>query len=355
MDHSAKAHPILGRISGLRRWYAMLASLKRFDASEIAQQRLRIIQFFEQYGEQATKEAFGADRKVISRWRQRLGEQQGKLQALVPHSTRPHRVRTATVHPQITAFIKEERELHHRVGKEKLKPDIDLFCEQHGLTSISASTIGREIKRHSFFFQKAGRMYHNPSSGWATNQRRKQRLRIRHSPKPEAYGHILSDTVERITDGIRDYFISAIDAKMKFCLTLRYSRLTAVNMKDFYERFKQVYPATIRVWQTDNGGENLGVFDQQLAVDGIPHYFIYPRCPKIDTFIERYNRTLQEEFIDEHLDTIHDQQVFSQLLTEWNLYYNTKRRHHSLGLKSPLQYLVENNQMSHMLWTYTYF
>ncbi|MBI2405222.1 hypothetical protein HYV22_03540 [Candidatus Gottesmanbacteria bacterium] len=28
--------------------------------------------------------------------------------------------------------------------------------------------------------------------------------------------HILSDTVERITDGVKDYFLSAIDAKMKF-------------------------------------------------------------------------------------------------------------------------------------------
>lgn len=50
----------------------MLCSLRRFDKSEVAQQRMRIIKFYEKYGEKATYEAFGVSRKVISRWRKRL-------------------------------------------------------------------------------------------------------------------------------------------------------------------------------------------------------------------------------------------------------------------------------------------
>lgn len=107
------------------------------------------------------------------------------------------------------------------------------------------------------------------------------------------------------------------------------------------------------VWQSDNGSENLGVFDQQLEQDKIPHLFIYPRCPQIDTFIERYNRTVQEEFVDYHLDIIHDDRLFNEKLVEWNLYYDCKRRHHSLGLTSPLQYFVDNGGMSQMSLTYT--
>ncbi len=147
--------------------------------------------------------------------------------------------------------------------------------------------------------------------------------------------------------------MSAIDAKMKFALTLRYKRITSTNMKDFYHRFRSVYPSTVRVWQSDNGSENLGVFDKQLEKDNIPHLFINPRCPKIDTFIERYNRTVQEEFIDCHEDVIHDQRVFAKRLADWNVYCNTKRRHHSLGLKSPLQSFVDNGGMSQMSLTYT--
>lgn len=333
----------------------MLYSLRRFSESEIALQRMKIIKFYDQYGEKAVKEAFGADRKVISRWKQRLAKSKGKLSSLIPLSTKPHRVRVPQVDPQITAFIKDQREAHPRIGKEKLKPDLDICCHKLGIPTISTSTIGNVIKRNHFFFQKAaGKIYHDPNSKWAKNQvKRKKRLRIKHSPKPTEYGHILSDTVERITDGIKDYFLSAIDARMKFALTLNYRYNNSDSMKDFYFKFKQVYPAIVRVWQSDNGKENLGVFDQQLEKDGIPHLFIYPNCPQVDTFIERYNRTLQEEFIDYHLDIIHDKKLFNQKLADWNIYYDINRRHHSLGLVSPLRHFVEKGGMSHKYLTYT--
>lgn len=342
------------RIRGFRRWSHMLSSLRKFTSNEVAQKRMEMIAFYDQFGEAATKQAFGADRKVISRWRKRLTLSGGKLSALAPTSTRPRRCRVPHTDSQIVDFIRDQREAHPRIGKEKLKPDADMYCLKLGISPVSTSTIGNIIKRHHLFYQKAGKAYHNPNSKWAQNEvKKKKRLRIKHSPKPAYYGHILSDTVEKIVDGTRYYFMSAIDAKMKFALTLRYRRITSQNMKDFYLRFKQVYPGRVMVWQSDNGSENLGVFDQQLEKDQIPHLFIYPRCPKIDTFIERYNRTVQEEFIDYHLDIIHDDLLFNEKLVEWNLYYDCDRRHHSLGLKSPLQYLVDNGGLSHMSLTYT--
>ena len=332
----------------------MLSSLRKFDTNELAQKRMEMISFYDHYVEDATKHAFGADRKVISRWRKRLIVSCGKLTSLAPISTRPHRVRRATTDPRIVDWIRKQRETYPKIGKDKLKPDLDIHCRSLGILSVSESTIGNIIKRNKFFFQKTGKAYHIPGGKWAQKEaKRKKRLRIKHSPKPDHYGHILSDTVEKIVDGTRYYLMSAIDARMKFALTLKYKRITATNMRDFYLRFKQVYPGRIMVWQSDNGSENLGVFDQQLEKDRIPHLFIYPRCPKIDTFIERYNRTLQEECIDYHEDIIHDDVLMNEQLVGWNLYYNGKRRHHSLGLKSPLQYFVDNGGMSQMSLTYT--
>jgi putative transposase len=332
----------------------MIYHLRKFDASEIAGERMKIISFYQQYGEKAAKEAFGADRKVISRWRKRLTNSKGRLSALIPDSTRPCQIRKPTTDPKIVEFIRIKREDHPRIGKDKIKPDLDEYCFKIGIPTVSKSTIGNIIKRNHFFYQKAERIYHNPASKWAQNKtKKKKKLRIKHSPKPVDYGHILSDTVERITDGVKDYFMSAIDAKMKFALTLNYKRITSRNMKDFYRRFKSVYPGTIRIWQSDNGSENLGEFDEELEKDNIPHLFIYPRCPKIDTFIERYNRTLQEEFIDYHTDIIHDKKLFNQKLADWNIYYDCERRHHSLGLKSPIDYLIENEGMSQKSLTYT--
>jgi len=333
---------------------SMIASLRRFDKDEVAQERMKIIKFYAQYGEKATRQAFGADRKVISRWRKRLGESGGRLTSLIPSSTKPRHVRQSQTRMEVVAFIRGQREKHYRIGKEKLKVFVDKFCKEKDLPTVSVSTIGNLIKRNSFFFQRQGRIYHNPASNWAQNKTKKtKRLRVKHSPKPEGFGYIVSDSVERITDGIKEYFTSAVDAKMKFGLTINYKRLTSVNMKDFYLRFKDTYPGEIIAWQSDNGSENLGVFDEELAKDGIPHFFIYPRCPKIDTFVERYNRTIQEEFIDPNLDTIHDKGVFWKRLNEYLIYYNTERPHHSLGLKTPLEYFIQEGGMSHKSLTYT--
>lgn len=321
----------------------MLYSLRRFTMSEVAQQRMKIIKFYERYGEKATKEAFGADRKVISRWRKRLKDNEGSLSALIPHSTRPHKVRTSNVHQKIINFIKELRERHPRIGKEKIKPLLDKYCAENGLKSVSESTVGNIIKRHRLFYQKTGRIYHDPNSKWAQRRvKRAKRLKIKHPLKPEDFGHIVSDTVEMVTDGIKDYFYNAIDAKLKFALTLNYKRLTSRNMKDFYHRFKSVYPYVIKSWQLAFGSENLGEFDDELKKERITHYFSYPHCPKINTYIERYNRTIQEEFIDNNLDIIYDKPLFHQRLADYLIFYNTKRPHRSLGLKSPMDYLIEN-------------
>ncbi len=57
----------------------MLSSLRSFTASDIAQKRMEMIAFYDQFGEDATKQAFSADRKVISRWKKRLADSGGKF------------------------------------------------------------------------------------------------------------------------------------------------------------------------------------------------------------------------------------------------------------------------------------
>ena len=63
----------------------------------------------------------------------------------------------------------------------------------------------------------------------------------------------------------------------------------------------------------------------------LKHNFIYPRCPRINGFIERANRTLQEEFIDLHLNLLsEDIDEFNRKLMDYLVWYNTERPHESL-------------------------
>jgi len=262
------------------------------------------------------------------------------------------RIRRSHISQAIVAFVKTHRETYPRIGKEKIKPLLDEYCRENGLSVVSESTIGNIIKRHRFFFHKTGRIYHDPGSHWARNARKEKRTRIRRSPQPDYFGHVISDTVERVTDGIKDYFYNAIEVRSRFALSLNYKRLSSRNMEDLYHRFQSVYPGEIVVWQSDNGSEHLGQFDLRLKRDHVSHLFSYPRCPKINAYIERYNRTLQEEFIDHNLDVIHDKVLFAARLADYLIFYNTKRAHKGLKKRTPVDYLIAEGVMSHKCLTY---
>lgn len=82
--------------------------------------------------------------------------------------------------------------------------------------------------------------------------------------------------------------------------------------------------------------------------------FIYPRCPRINGCVERYNRTIQEEFIDQNLDSLLVDKIdFNHKLADYLIWYNSRRVHKSLNLKSPLQNLIERWSMSNKSVTYT--
>ncbi len=71
--------------------------------------------------------------------------------------------------------------------------------------------------------------------------------------------------------------------------------------------------------------------------------------------MERFNRTIQEEFIDNNLDTIHNPVLFNGKLIDYLIFYNTQRVHKSLGLISPMDYLILKGGMSNKSVTYTKF
>jgi tRNA G37 N-methylase Trm5 len=62
--------------------------------------------------------------------------------------------------------------------------------------------------------------------------------------------------------------------------------------------------------QTDNKSEFLGEFTKALKKKEIKHYFNYSRYSKGQAYVERMNRTLQEEFVmyyeDCELEDIHE-------------------------------------------------
>ena len=66
---------------------------------------------------------------------------------------------------------------------------------------------------------------------------------------------------------------------------------------------------------------------------GLRQEFITPHCPQQNGMIERVIRTLKEQCVHRH--RFETQQHASRVIAEWIRFYNTRRPHQALGVKTP--------------------
>jgi putative transposase len=90
--------------------------------------------------------------------------------------------------------------------------------------------------------------------------------------------------------------------------------------------------------------------DKTIAKAGIVHFFTYPRCPKQNGVVERFNRTLQEDCVEKNRELLEgeDPKAFNNELIDYLLFYNTERPHDSLEgqepMKAVIKYLKKSNR-----------
>lgn len=149
------------------------------------------------------------------------------------------------------------------------------------------------------------------------------------------------DSVTIYVLGRKYYFITAIDIVTKYAWVKLVTSLSSQQAKEAIIEFITGYSYQIRTVQTDNGSEFLKEFNKYLQDLKITHQFIYQKLPKVNGVIERFNRTIQEEFIERNIHEIYDTNQFRVKLVKYLIWYNTKRPHYSLNYRTPEQYLQE--------------
>ena len=132
---------------------------------------------------------------------------------------------------------------------------------------------------------------------------------------------------------------------MAFAYT--YKTQSSKNAYDFFLKLKEVVPFEIKNIQTDNGKEFLKDFQQGIKTLGITQFFNYPRCPKMNCFVERFNRTIQESCINKYSSFLENTNKFNNYLIDYLIWYNTERPHQSLQDVSPVVYLIQRYNFTH--------
>lgn len=339
-----------GGLKGFRRWYDYAYKHTHMITSE-AKERLRILRYWRKHGLPATHDAFGIRRSTLYGWWKIYKESGWKEESLNPGSQARKNQNKRDINPMVLAEIKRLRlEVCPNMGKDKVKIFLDRCCKKEGLKTVSASTIGRIIKQKKIYYQRQKISHY----GKVKALKRKKKLR-----KPEGFtatdiGDLVEiDTVVRFVAGIKRYIITAADIHTRYTFALGYERANSLSARDFFQKLEQVFPYRIRAVQTDNGSEFHKYFMAYLKERKITHYWNYPGRPYRNGHVEKYNRTIQDEFIDKNDYLLPDLKHFNAKLMAWLIWYNTMRPHWSLNLISPVDYLLKNTFLSKMSWTDT--
>ena len=309
----------------------------RYMISDTAKQRMRSLAFWDKYGTKATIEAFGGSERSLKRWQAALKKGDGKLESLNPKSTAPNSRRSRQVEPWVEDHIITLRTTYPRLGKEK----VHALLVKLGYEG-SVSTVGRIIKELKAKGRLPTRVKVSVSGKTGRMIERKPKKTKKKLRRPQSVRVLELDTIVRFIDGTKRYILTAVDTKTRTAFAGVYTNHGSSSASDFLKRCLAVLPDCPTHIQTDNGSEFAKYFRQTATTLHLTHYHTYPRSPKMNAHVERFNRTLQEEFIIYHRDLLRDNVLVSnQKLIEYLLWYNGERPHHALGLKSPFQCMME--------------
>ena len=320
--------------------------------TKTAQKRYDILLFWRTHGLPATTAAFGAKRSILYAWNKIYKESDYKIESLNPGTQARKFNNKMKIHHLLLAEIKRLRlEVCPNMGKAKIKIFLDKFSAKNNLPVYSESKIGRIIKLKKIYHHriKVGHF------GKVKIIKRREKQRKPKGFQTKSQGDLVQlDTVVRFLHGMKRYVITAMDTHSNFGFALSYTRANSRNAKHFFQKLETVFPGDIKHVQTDNGSEFHKYFSSYIEKSKTIHFWNYKGKPYLNGHVERFNRSLQEEFIDWNESFLEDTSVFNQKLTDYMIWYNTERPHWSLRLQSPVDFLINNSLLSKMRWTDTY-
>lgn len=295
------------------------------NLSERAKQRLKMLDWHKEHGKNISLTArhFGLTRYTVRNWQKKLSKFGPR--GLNDESHRPKHLRRPRTSLEIVSEVVKIRKQYPAWSKYKIQALLPAELK------TSVSTIGRILKRKGLINKKI------------SIKRRKAaknpRKRFPRGFKVSNPGDMIQiDTKYIMTTGGRKFYqFTAIDVLGKIRVLRVYSSLSSRNGTDFLQECVNNFDFKIKNIQTDNGSEFLGEFDKLCKKLNIPHYFIYPRHPKQNTYVETSHSADQKEFYEQgNISPILE--VMQMKIIEWQNTWNKIRPHESLNYLTPEAY-----------------
>jgi transposase InsO family protein len=140
--------------------------------------------------------------------------------------------------------------------------------------------------------------------------------------------HIMKNKSERM------YVFTLIDVYSRWAYARAYRKANTFSALDFLGYAKRSARFEFRHLQSDHGSEFSTHFTER---SGITHRHSRVRRPNDNAHLERFNRTLQEECLDKLPRNV---EQINHTLPVYLEYYNTRRLHFGINLKTPLEVVL---------------
>jgi len=186
----------------------------------------------------------------------------------------------------------------------------------HGV-NVCISSVKRTLDRNHLLKKRSPfKRYHAPSE----------------RPKALNPGDLVQlDTIHLMNVDRRIYVFTLIDVYSRWAYARAYRRANTLSAINFLIRAKTQAPFRFKMLQSDHGSEFSTHFTERSK---LAHRHSRVRRPNDNAHLERFNRTLQEECLDNIARNV---EQINHALPAYLEYYNTRRHHFGLNLKFPIQ------------------
>ena len=313
------------------------------EISDTATTRLAMIEFYNQVKDASVaSRSFKVSRKTLYKWIARYEKSGKQLISLEDLPKTPGAKRTNTLDFKTELEIKHLREKYIRLGKVKLQI---LFKKQHN-RFVSQSHISYVIQKYNLYFDPIAASRIRSKK---IKDRGAKKVRINDiNPKDyltegKPFLFALDTIVLYLPYGIKRYILTAIEYEKKIAYARCYKSKSSLSVFDFLLRLQALVDGTIAAVLSDNGSEFALYFEEACRKLKILHIFTRIKTPKDNAVDERFNRTIQEEFMetDEYFEPLLTQESLieaNRRLTEWLIFYNFERPHQTLKYKTPIEW-----------------
>jgi len=233
------------------------------------------------------------------------------------NSSRPHSCK----HAVSEAVVDRIRYYRRRYGR--CATIVHAYCKREG-TQVSLATVRRILRRLGFVVRKRyHKQWHPP---------------VERPPATKPGDLVQTDTVHLYDHATkqRTYLYTLVDVYSRWAYAEHHKQLSARLAAQVLARGQAYAGFPFRMVQADNGPEYTSEFENMLRTNGSAVRHSRVRKPNDNAFVERFNRTIQEECTGSTSPV--DLDLQGKVLT-YLAYYNEERLHLGIQCRTPREML----------------